>query len=84
MEFASVFIEYWPRFLDGTLMTLKLTFLGSLIAGLAAPFLALYRLNANIVVQVPLRIYISFMRGTPLLAQMFRKIFLPPCCTCKT
>ena len=71
MEFASVLIEYWPRFLDGTLMTLKLTFLGALIAGLAAPFLALYRLNANVVVQVTLRIYISIMRGTPLLAQMF-------------
>lgn len=71
MEFAAVLIEYWPRFLDGTLMTLKLTFLGALIAGLIAPFLALYRLNANLVAQVPLRIYISFMRGTPLLAQMF-------------
>ncbi len=71
MEFAAVLIEYWPRFLYGTLMTLKLTFLGALIAGLIAPFLALYRLNTNIITQVPLRIYISFMRGTPLLAQMF-------------
>lgn len=71
MDFAGVILEYWPRLLDGALMTLKLTFMGALIAGLAAPFLALYRLNTNLVVQAPLRIYISFMRGTPLLAQMF-------------
>ena len=28
----DIVVEYWPRLLDGTLMTLKLTFLGAFIA----------------------------------------------------
>lgn len=63
--------EYWPRFLDGALMTLKLTGMSVLIAAIISPFFALLRTNAPITVRIPLRIYISFMRGTPILAQLF-------------
>lgn len=71
MNFLAVLSEYWPRLLDGALMTLQLTFSGAIIAGILAPGLALIRVNAGVLAQAPLRIYISFMRGTPLLAQMF-------------
>lgn len=71
MEFAGILDQYGDRLLSGALMTLQLTFLGALIAGCLAPFLALVRVNCSMVAQAPLRIYISFMRGTPLLAQMF-------------
>ncbi len=57
--------------LDGTLMTLKLTGMGVLIAAIVSPFFALLRLEAPLAVRIPLRIYISFMRGTPILAQLF-------------
>lgn len=63
--------EYWPRFLDGTLMTLKLTGMSILIASIISPFFALMRTNAPFIVRIVLRIYISFMRGTPILAQLF-------------
>jgi polar amino acid transport system permease protein len=67
----DIMVEYWPRLLDGTLMTLKLTFLGALIAALFSPGLALIRANTGPVAQAPLRLYISFMRGTPILGQLF-------------
>lgn len=71
MDFVAILTDYWPKLLDGTLTTLKLTLLGALIAGLLAPSLALFRLRAGAAVQFPFRLYVSFARGTPLLAQMF-------------
>ncbi len=71
MNPLEILIEYWPRLLDGALMTLKLTFLGALIAGLVSPGFALIRAHATPLVQAPLRLYVSFMRGTPILAQLF-------------
>ncbi len=71
MEFIHIIATYWPMFLAGALLTLKLTFLGALLAGLIAPMLALVRVNAGTMFQSPIRLYISFARGTPLLAQMF-------------
>jgi polar amino acid transport system permease protein len=71
MNLMRIITEFWPQLLSGVAMTLKLTFLGALIAGILAPMLALVRVNGGPLVQIPLRLYISFMRGTPLLAQMF-------------
>ena len=71
MNPIEILSNYWPKLLDGTLMTLKLTFLGALIAGLVSPFFALIRVNASMWAQAPLRLYISFIRGTPILAQLF-------------
>jgi polar amino acid transport system permease protein len=71
MDPLTTIMDYAPRFLDGALMTLKLTGLGALLAALISPFLALLRQSAPIAVQWPLRFYISFMRGTPLLVQLF-------------
>ncbi len=71
MNPIEILLQYWPRLLDGTLMTIKLTLLGALIAAAFAPVFALIRVQAPMALQAPLRIYISFMRGTPLLAQLF-------------
>lgn len=71
MDFFGIITSYGPKLLDGALMTLKLTFMGAAIAGLLAPVLALFRVNGGQLAQIPLRIYVSFARGTPLLAQMF-------------
>lgn len=71
MDPLYVIVTYWPRFQDGALMTLQLTGLGALMAGFLAPFLALARVSAPAAVQWPLRLYISFIRGTPLLVQLF-------------
>jgi polar amino acid transport system permease protein len=71
MDLFGVLTQFWPDLLSGVLTTIKLAGLGALIAGVLAPLLALARVNGGPVAQIPMRIYISFMRGTPLLAQMF-------------
>jgi polar amino acid transport system permease protein len=71
MDVFGVLAQFWPQLLSGLGTTVKLAGLGAIIAGVLAPLLALVRVNGGPVAQVPLRIYISFMRGTPLLAQMF-------------
>lgn len=71
MNPIDVISAYWPRLIDGTLMTIRLTLMGAFIAALVSPWLALVRVNAPMAVQAPIRIYVSFMRGTPLLAQLF-------------
>ncbi|WP_323781441.1 ABC transporter permease [Leisingera sp.] len=71
MNPLEVLAQYWPRLLDGTLMTIKLTLLGALIAALVSPAFALIRVHASPRAQAPLRLYVSFMRGTPILAQLF-------------
>lgn len=71
MNPIEIMVTYWPRMLDGTLMTLKLTILGALIAGAISPWLALVRSNGSLITQTPIRIYVSFVRGTPILAQLF-------------
>jgi polar amino acid transport system permease protein len=71
MDVFGIITQFWPQLLSGLGVTLKLAGLGALIAGVVAPLLALVRVNGGALAQVPLRIYISFMRGTPLLAQMF-------------
>lgn len=71
MNPIEIILQYWPRLLDGTLMTIKLTLLGALIAALVSPGFALIRTQASPLAQAPLRLYMSFMRGTPILAQLF-------------
>jgi polar amino acid transport system permease protein len=71
MNPTDIILQYWPRLLDGTLMTIKLTLMGTLIAGIVSPFFALIRVQASPMAQAPLRLYVSFMRGTPILAQLF-------------
>lgn len=60
-----------PKLLDGLETTLLLTGLGAALAAVFSPGLALIRLGGPTPAKVLLRIYISFMRGTPLLAQLF-------------
>ncbi len=67
----DLLIEYWPKLLDGAFMSLKLTFLSVIIAAIISPFLAYFRANSPNIAQVPLRLYISLIRGTPILAQLF-------------
>ena len=67
MHPIDILVTYWPKLLSGVGITLTLTLLAALIAGALAPLLALVRVNAGPIAQAPLRLYISFMRGTPLL-----------------
>ena len=71
MEFINVLLQFWPSLLHGLGLTLLLTGLSAVLAGAISLPLAVFRTNASTAAQLPLRIYISFMRGTPLLGQLF-------------
>jgi polar amino acid transport system permease protein len=71
MDIFDIIINFWPKFLEGAIITLELAFIGGLIAAILSPPLAIWRLNAGWVFQAVLRVYVSFVRGTPILAQLF-------------
>ncbi len=67
----SIILESLPIYLEGLKNTLILVSL-SLAAGLlmAIP-LAVLRNSKNLMIQIPIRAFVYFFRGTPLLVQMF-------------
>jgi len=71
MVFTDVLVNFWPRLLHGLGLTLLLTGVSAVLAAAISLPLAVFRTNASATAQLPLRLYISFMRGTPLLGQLF-------------
>lgn len=67
----SLAMEYGDKLVQGLLMTLQLTIIPVVLAALFALPLAILRCRRNISVQAPIRLFVSFFRGTPLLAQLF-------------
>lgn len=71
MAFFEVVAKFWPNLLHGLGLTLLLTGLSAALASAFSLPLAIARTTAGTLAQWPLRLYISFMRGTPLLGQLF-------------
>ena len=67
----SLIVQYGDRFWDGTLITLKLVFLSSVLGLMIALPLALARSSTKRRFWIPAYSYIYFFRGTPLLIQLF-------------
>ncbi len=67
----TLLLKYGDRFFDGTLITLKLVALASVIGLLIAIPLALARVSRRSWLWMPAYAYIYFFRGTPLLIQLF-------------
>ena len=67
----SVVIEYLPRLLSGTWMTIQLVLLSIVLGGIVALPLALARISKNPLIKAFPYAYIFFFRGTPLLVQIF-------------
>ena len=76
-EFSWI-AEYYPRFIDGGLITLKLmifTAAASFVIGLIAGQM---RMTTSLFIRIPAAAYIDFFRTTPLLVQViFFFFFLP-------
>lgn len=62
---------YIPKLLTGALLTLQLTGTAALLGGLLALPLAIALYEQRTGLQSLIRLFISFFRGTPLLAQLF-------------
>lgn len=63
--------RYWDRYLEGILVTFQLVLISVGIGALLSLPLALARLSKRAWLTLPARAYITFFRGTPLLAQLF-------------
>ncbi len=70
MEF-SIIIDNLPIYLEGLKNTVILVTISLIIGLLLAIPLAVLRTSKNYALQAPVRAYIYFFRGTPLLVQMF-------------
>jgi len=67
----SLAMEYGDKLAQGLLMTLQLTVIPVVLAALLALPLAILRCKRNVWIKAPIRLFVSFFRGTPLLAQLF-------------
>ncbi len=71
----SFFKKYYSYFLKGTLTTILLALFGVLVGSVLGSLLAIMKLAKNIVLRGIANVYIEFVRGTPLLAQIFLVYF---------
>ncbi len=67
----SVVIEYFPRLLSGTWMTMKLVILSIVLGAIVALPIASARISKNPLISGGPFAFIFFFRGTPLLVQIF-------------
>jgi len=70
MDF-SIIQESWPIYFDGLVTTVWLTVAALVIGLLLAVPLAVVRVQGGALAQAPIRAFVYFFRGTPLLIQMF-------------
>jgi len=70
-EYIALFVKYHRYYLKGTGITLLVSFFGVLLGVILGLILALMNLSKNKVLKAISRSYINFVRGTPLLVQVF-------------
>ncbi len=74
----EVFIENWPLFLNGLLMTLWFSFIAVFFGSILGGFIAMLQFMNNKVLNIVLKVYVTVLRGTPLLVQLYiAYIFIP-------
>src|SRR6056297_953604 len=69
--YIALFVKYHRYYLRGTGVTLLVSFFGVLLGVILGLILALMNLSKNKVLKAISRSYINFVRGTPLLVQVF-------------
>jgi len=67
----DIFLEFYPLFLRGLGVTVFVTIISCFSGTILGTFLALGKIYGNKFVSVVVRIFISIIRGTPLLVQLF-------------
>ena len=75
----SYTLDALPRLLDGSLVTLKLTLFGFAFSVVLATIVTVARtVSKSRIFDTTVAIYISFIRGTPLLVQIFLVYYVLP------
>jgi polar amino acid transport system permease protein len=75
---VRIVIESLPLLLRGALVTIQVSALGLLLAALIAVPVAFARLSRSRILRTTTFLYLDFVRGTPLLLQLFAIFYLPP------
>jgi polar amino acid transport system permease protein len=75
---ARIVIESLPLLLRGALVTVEVSALGLLLAAVIAVPVAFARLSRSRLLRATTFLYLDFVRGTPLLLQLFAIFYLPP------
>jgi polar amino acid transport system permease protein len=79
MEWDWAFaVEILPQLLEGLKITLLATLLGSIVAGVVGLAFALLRRSPNRWVSRPTAFVVEFIRGTPLLVQLYFLFYVLP------
>lgn len=74
----SVWCDYWPIFMKGLAGTLKYAFIAVAFGSLFGALIAILHLSKNKIVTGIATVYITIIRGTPLLVQMYIIYFFIP------
>jgi polar amino acid transport system permease protein len=75
---VRIVIESLPLLLRGALVTIQVSTLGLLLAAVIAVPVAFARLSRSRILRAAAFLYLDFVRGTPLLLQLFAIFYLPP------
>jgi len=79
MEWDWAFVvEIMPTLLEGLKITILATILGAIVAAVAGLVLAIARRSANALVSRPVGFIADFIRGTPLLVQLYFIFYVLP------
>lgn len=70
--------EILPTLLDGLVVTIQATILGSILAMVLGLVFAILRRSPNWLISVPFGFLMDFIRGTPLLVQLYFLFFILP------
>ncbi|MGY2170748.1 amino acid ABC transporter permease [Pseudomonas gingeri] len=76
-DFSTRFALYWPALLDGALTTLWLCAVGMALGFVIGVFIHLIGNGHSRSGAAFARVYVSFFRGTPMLAQLLLLFYLP-------
>ncbi|MDX8045209.1 amino acid ABC transporter permease [Gracilibacillus sp. S3-1-1] len=72
MDFRfDIITEYFPFFMKGMGLTILMSVVGVLMGCILGFFIALGKMSRTLIVRLPFVWYINFLRGTPLLVQLF-------------
>ncbi|HEY7139453.1 MAG TPA: amino acid ABC transporter permease [Methylomirabilota bacterium] len=75
---VRIVIESLPLLLRGALVTVEVSAFGLLLAALIGLPVAFARLSRSRILRTSTFLYLDFVRGTPLLLQLFAIFYLPP------
>ncbi|ALM86866.1 glutamine ABC transporter permease GlnP [Bordetella sp. N] len=75
---SSVIWAAWPNLLDGTLMTIKITFWGLLGGFIFGALAGVARAYGGLVLSAIAQVYVAIIRGTPIVVQVMFIYFALP------